>query len=93
MHIHYNMQLKPFNTLNLDATASHYVKIENIQDVQDALAFAQKEQLNVIDIFLFDASIVLIEIILLLALNPVHKHALNNSTKYPYLSPFNGGAL
>src|SRR5574344_2336881 len=48
MHIHYNMQLKPFNTLNLDATASHYVKIENIQDVQDALAFAQKEQLNVL---------------------------------------------
>ena len=48
MHIQYNMQLKPFNTLNLDATASHYVKIENIQDVQDALAFAQKEQLNVL---------------------------------------------
>ncbi len=42
MHIHYNMQLKPFNTLNLDATASHYVKIENIQDVQDAWHLPRK---------------------------------------------------
>ena len=48
MHIQYNMQLKPFNTLNLNATASHYVKVKNIQDVQDALAFAHTEQLNVL---------------------------------------------
>ncbi|MBF4520488.1 UDP-N-acetylmuramate dehydrogenase [Acinetobacter towneri] len=48
MHIQHSMQLKPFNTLNLDATASHYVKIHHTQDILDALAFAKSEQLNVL---------------------------------------------
>lgn len=48
MHIQHSMQLKPFNTLNLDATASHYVKIHHTQDILDTLAFAKSEQLNVL---------------------------------------------
>ena len=47
MNIQTQFQLKPFNTLSLDVTASHYVKIQNKEEVISALDFAEKEQLNV----------------------------------------------
>ncbi|OTG82922.1 UDP-N-acetylmuramate dehydrogenase [Acinetobacter sp. ANC 4648] len=48
MNIQQQVQLKPFNTLNLDAMASHYVKIHSIESVVDAIHFAQKQQLNIL---------------------------------------------
>jgi UDP-N-acetylmuramate dehydrogenase len=47
MHIQTQVQLKPFNTLNLNSIASHYVQVHSKQDLIDALAFAEAEQLNV----------------------------------------------
>ena len=48
MNIQKNVSLKAFNTLNLDVLVSDYVKINSKQDVIDALAYAQSEQLNVL---------------------------------------------
>ena len=48
MQIQTQVQLKPFNTLSLDATASHYVKVSSTQDILAALDFAQQQQLNVL---------------------------------------------
>ncbi|TCB79501.1 UDP-N-acetylmuramate dehydrogenase [Acinetobacter sp. ANC 4173] len=48
MHIQNNVQLKPFNTLNLSAVASHYVKIENEPMLLEALSYAEQQQLNIL---------------------------------------------
>ncbi|WP_165493789.1 UDP-N-acetylmuramate dehydrogenase [Acinetobacter terrae] len=42
------IQLKPFNTLGLDATASHYIKVQSQQELVDALNYAKQQQLNVL---------------------------------------------
>ena len=48
MNIESQVQLKPFNTLSLDSIASHFVKVQSIQMLQDALLFAQNNHLNVL---------------------------------------------
>ncbi|MDQ9008217.1 UDP-N-acetylmuramate dehydrogenase [Acinetobacter gerneri] len=48
MNILKKVQLKPFNTLSLDAIAEFYVKIQSEQDLLEALQFAQQQQLNVL---------------------------------------------
>lgn len=48
MHIQTQVQLKPFNTLNLDAIASHYTKITSTEDLLAALDFAEQQQLNIL---------------------------------------------
>lgn len=48
MNILTQVQLKPFNTLQLEATASHYVKIDHAEEVVTALDYAQQQQLNVL---------------------------------------------
>lgn len=48
MHIQKQVQLKPFNTLNLDAVASHYTQIQSTQDLLEALEFAERQQLNIL---------------------------------------------
>lgn len=46
IQIQQNVQLKAFNTLNLNAIASHYVKIDSIENLIAALDFADQQQLN-----------------------------------------------
>lgn len=48
MHIQNNVQLQPFNTLNLGSVASHYVKVENESMLLDALSYAEQQQLNIL---------------------------------------------
>lgn len=48
MQIETQVQLKPFNTLNLDAIASHYTKISSNEDLLAALDFAEQQQLNIL---------------------------------------------
>lgn len=48
MHIQQQVQLRPFNTLNLDAIASHYVKIHSTAELIEAIEFAQTQQLNIL---------------------------------------------
>lgn len=48
MRILQQVQLKAFNTLNLDAIASHYVEIKQAADIVQALEYAEQYQLNVI---------------------------------------------
>ena len=48
MHIQQQVSLKDGNTLNLDVIASHYVKITNQHDLQDALHYAQQHKLNTV---------------------------------------------
>lgn len=48
MQIQNQVQLKPFNTLSLDVTASHYTKITSIEDIKAALDFAKQHELNVL---------------------------------------------
>ncbi|WP_425918406.1 UDP-N-acetylmuramate dehydrogenase [Acinetobacter sp. TSRC1-2] len=48
MNIQTQIQLKPFNTLSLDATASHYLKVQSQQELVDALNYARQQQLNVL---------------------------------------------
>ena len=48
MNIESQVQLKPFNTLSLDSIASHFIKVQSIQTLQDALLFAQNNDLNVL---------------------------------------------
>ena len=40
MQIQTQVQLKPFNTLNLEAVASHYAQIQSTADLLTALDFA-----------------------------------------------------
>ncbi|MGS0705553.1 UDP-N-acetylmuramate dehydrogenase [Acinetobacter sp. ANC 3781] len=46
MNIQTQIQLKPFNTLSLDAIASHYIKVQSQQELVDALNYARQQQLN-----------------------------------------------
>ena len=46
IQIEKNFQLQPFNTLNLNVIASHYVKINSIDDLIEALDYAEQHQLN-----------------------------------------------
>ena len=48
MNIQNNVQLKPFNTLSLSSISSHYVKIQNVADVLDAVAYAHLANLNIL---------------------------------------------
>ena len=48
MQIKQHVQLKTLNTLNLNAVASHYVQINYTKEVDNALQFAQQQQLNVL---------------------------------------------
>ena len=48
MRIQQQVQLKHFNTLNLDAIASHYVEIKQSEEIVQALDYAEQQQLNVI---------------------------------------------
>lgn len=48
MQIQNQVQLKPFNTLSLDVTASHYTKITSVEDIKEALDFAKAHELNVL---------------------------------------------
>ena len=48
MNIQTQVQLKPFNTLSLDVTASHYLKVHSTQDLVDGLDYAKQQQLNVL---------------------------------------------
>ncbi|MCT8088398.1 UDP-N-acetylmuramate dehydrogenase [Acinetobacter sp. C_4_1] len=48
MNIQTQIQLKPFNTLSLDATASHYCKVQSTAELVDALNYAKQQQLNVL---------------------------------------------
>lgn len=48
MNIQNNVQLKPFNTLSLSSITSHYVKIQNVADVLDAVAYAHLTDLNIL---------------------------------------------
>lgn len=48
MQIQTQVQLKPFNTLSLDAVASHYCKIQSDDDLIQALDFAKQQQLNIL---------------------------------------------
>lgn len=46
MNILKQVQLKPFNTLQLEAIASHYVQIHHIDEVVQALDYAEQHHLN-----------------------------------------------
>ena len=48
MNIESQVQLKPFNTLSLNAIASHFIKVKTITELQDALKFAKENDLNVL---------------------------------------------
>lgn len=48
MNIESQVQLKAFNTLSLDSIASHYVKVQSITELQQALKFAEEHVLNVL---------------------------------------------
>lgn len=48
MNIESQVQLKPFNTLSLNAIASHFIKVKTITELQDALKFGKENVLNVL---------------------------------------------
>ena len=48
MYVQQQVRLKSLNTLNLNATVSHYVQINHPDDVVEALAFAEQHRLNVL---------------------------------------------
>lgn len=48
MNIQHQVQLQPFNTLNLQAVAMNYVAVQCVQDVIDALEYAEERRLNVV---------------------------------------------
>ena len=48
MNIQSQIQLKPFNTLSLNSIASHYVEINEMADLELALAYAKEQQLNIL---------------------------------------------
>lgn len=47
LKIQTNVQLKALNTLSLDAVASHYVQINQSQELLEAIDFAEQNQLNI----------------------------------------------
>ena len=48
MQIQTQVQLKPFNTLNLEVIAAYYSRIQSTDDLIAALVFAEQKQLNVL---------------------------------------------
>jgi len=48
MQIQTQVQLKPFNTLNLEVVATYYSQIQSTDDLIAALEFAEQQQLNVL---------------------------------------------
>ena len=48
MNIETQVQLKPLNTLSLESIASHFIKVETVTELEQALDFAQKQNLNVL---------------------------------------------
>ena len=48
MNIQSQIQLKPFNTLSLNSIVSHYVEINEMADLELALAYAKEQQLNIL---------------------------------------------
>lgn len=48
MNILTQVQLKAFNTLRLEAVASHYVQIHHVEEIAVALEYATQQQLNVL---------------------------------------------
>jgi UDP-N-acetylmuramate dehydrogenase len=48
MNIQTQVQLKPFNTLSLNAIASHYVKIQNTDELLQAVDYAKQHNLNLL---------------------------------------------
>ncbi|MFH7347695.1 UDP-N-acetylmuramate dehydrogenase [Acinetobacter variabilis] len=48
MQIQTQVQLKPFNTLNLEAIVAYYSRIQSTDDLIAALEFAEQQQLNVL---------------------------------------------
>ncbi|WP_180130629.1 UDP-N-acetylmuramate dehydrogenase [Acinetobacter sp. YH12072] len=48
MQIQTQVQLKPFNTLNLEVIAAYYSRIQSTDDLIAALEFAEQQQLNVL---------------------------------------------
>ncbi|WP_171478595.1 UDP-N-acetylmuramate dehydrogenase [Acinetobacter ihumii] len=48
MQIEKNVQLQSFNTLNLNAIASEYVKIYSIEDLIAAIDYAKQQQLHIL---------------------------------------------
>lgn len=48
MNILTQVQLKPFNTLQLEVVASHYVQIHQVEEVVIALDYAATQQLNAV---------------------------------------------
>lgn len=48
IQIEQNVNLKKLNTLNLNVVASHYVRIHNIEQLEDALNFAKQHDLNIL---------------------------------------------
>lgn len=48
MRILNQVQLKSFNTLNLDATAAHFVEIHDVNQIPSALDYATQHKLNVL---------------------------------------------
>ena len=48
MDIQTQVQLKSFNTLNLDSIASYYVQVDSMEALEQALQFAEQRQLNIL---------------------------------------------
>ncbi|OTG88443.1 UDP-N-acetylmuramate dehydrogenase [Acinetobacter sp. ANC 3813] len=48
MKIQTQVQLKPFNTLSLNAVASHYVKVQDIDELLKAVEYAKAQNLNLL---------------------------------------------
>ncbi|WP_445117047.1 UDP-N-acetylmuramate dehydrogenase [Acinetobacter sp. WZC-1] len=48
MQIQSQVQLRPFNTLGLDAVAAYYVQVHSAEDVVRAIDFAETKQLNLL---------------------------------------------
>ena len=48
INVQQQFQLKPFNTLRLDAVASEYVTVDSTADLVDALEYAKTKHLNVL---------------------------------------------
>lgn len=48
INVQKKFQLKPCNTLSLDAVASDYVEVDTTEDLVDALNYAKAQQLNVL---------------------------------------------
>lgn len=48
MHVKTQFQLKPFNTLSLNAVAEYYIQINTMVDLEQAIAYANAQQLNIL---------------------------------------------